>query len=76
MSRFFPSAVRWFSSFFVFIIDSMGDGLRFLGLAVRSRSALSAEILFLRKQLAFYEERQTEPRRLLHHEYRWERIAA
>src|SRR5450631_673164 len=27
-------------------------------------TALSAEILFLRKQLAFYEERQTQPRRL------------
>jgi hypothetical protein len=30
----------------------------------RSRTALRAEILFLRKQLAFYEERQVEPRRL------------
>jgi hypothetical protein len=28
-----------------------------------SRTALSAEILFLRKQLAFYEERQVQPRR-------------
>ncbi len=64
MSRFFESAVRWFCSFFAFIIDSTSDGLRFVRLAARSRSALSAEILFLRKQLAFYEERQTEPRRL------------
>jgi putative transposase len=42
----------------------MRDGLRFCSQVVRSHSALSAEILFLRKQLAFYEERQTEPRRL------------
>jgi len=31
---------------------------------VRSRSALSAEVLFPRKQLAFYEERQVKPRSL------------
>jgi putative transposase len=30
----------------------------------RSRAALTAENLFLRKQLAFYQERQVEPRRL------------
>ncbi len=35
-----------------------------MGLMFRSRTALSAEILFVRKQLAFYEERQVEPRRL------------
>lgn len=64
MFRFFQSAVRWFCSCFTFIIDSTSDGFRFVRLAAHSRSALSAEILFLRKQLAFYEERQTEPRRL------------
>jgi putative transposase len=36
----------------------------FLGSSVRSRSALIAENLFLRKQLAFYQERQIRPRRL------------
>ncbi len=36
----------------------------FCCLTVRSHSALSAEVLFLRKQLAFYEERETQPRRL------------
>jgi transposase InsO family protein len=40
------------------------DGLRFLGAIIRSRSAVSAEILFLRKQLAFYQEHQIRPRRL------------
>jgi putative transposase len=33
-------------------------------LMFRSRTALSAEVLFLRKQLVFYEERQVQPRRL------------
>src|ERR1700730_1830825 len=40
------------------------DGLRFLGATLRARSAVSAEILFLRKQLAFYQEHQVRPRRL------------
>ncbi len=64
MSRLFPNAVRSCTSFFDFVLDLMGDGLRFLCLTVRSHSALSAEVLFLRKQLAFYEERERQPRRL------------
>src|SRR5450759_160403 len=36
----------------------------FLRSCVRSRSALRAENLFLRKQLAFYQEHQVRPRRL------------
>jgi putative transposase len=36
----------------------------FLASSVRSRSTLLAENLFLRKQLAFYQERQIRPRRL------------
>jgi len=36
----------------------------FLRFCVRSRSALLAENLFLRKQLAFYQEHQIRPRRL------------
>ena len=36
----------------------------FLRSCVRSRSALLAENLFLRKQLAFYQEHQLRPRRL------------
>lgn len=36
----------------------------FLRSSVRSRSALIAENLFLRKQLAFYQERQIQPSRL------------
>ena len=39
------------------------DGLRFMGLGLRPRLALTAENLFLRKQLALYLERETRPRR-------------
>lgn len=43
----------------------VGTGLsRFLPSLFRTRSALVAENLFLRKQLAFYRERAVEPRRL------------
>ena len=41
----------------------IGDGLRFMGLGLRPRLALTAENLFLRKQLALYLERETRPRR-------------
>ncbi len=64
MSRSLPSTARLLNSFLGFVVDLMCDGLRFFRLAVRSRTALSAEILFLRKQLAFYEERQVQPGRL------------
>ena len=39
------------------------DFIRFLGSLLQSRSALAAENLFLRKQLALYQERQVRPRR-------------
>jgi hypothetical protein len=41
----------------------VANGLRFLALCTKSRPALAAEILFLRKQLAFYQERKLVPRR-------------
>jgi hypothetical protein len=41
-----------------------GQGIQFLWLAVSSRAELSAEVLFLRKQLAFYQEHQVPPRKL------------
>ena len=64
MSRFFPSAKRSVDSLLNLISDLVADGLLFFRLLFRSPTALSAEILFLRKQLAFYEERQVQPRRL------------
>jgi len=39
------------------------NGVHFIVLCARSRTALAAENLFLRKQLAFYKERKVAPRR-------------
>ena len=39
------------------------NGVHFIVLCARSRTALAAENLFLRKQLAFYQERKVAPRR-------------
>jgi putative transposase len=44
----------------------LGDGLRFLCLCLRPRLTLAAENLFLRKQLALYQERKVNPRRTTH----------
>jgi hypothetical protein len=41
-----------------------GQRIQFLWLAVSSRAELSAEVMFLRKQLAFYQEHQVQPRKL------------
>ena len=41
----------------------LGDLIHFLCLGLRSRTSLAAENLFLRKQLAFYQERKVKPRR-------------
>src|SRR5664280_3819004 len=51
-----PSSVR--------ALASVWSSAHSCGFSVRSRSALLAENLFLRKQLAFYQERQIRPRRL------------
>src|SRR5437016_8372469 len=64
MLRFFPNAKRSLDSLLILITDLVTDGLLFFRLLFRSRTALGAEVLFLRKQLAFYEERQVQPRRL------------
>jgi hypothetical protein len=44
--------------------SSVNDVIDFLQSSIRSRTALVAENLFLRKQLAFYQEHQIRPRRL------------
>jgi hypothetical protein len=41
----------------------LGDPVHFLCLGLRSRTSLAAENLFLREQLAFYQERKVKPRR-------------
>src|SRR6266404_5043115 len=55
MLRFFPNAKRSLDSLLILITDLVMDGLLFFRLLFRSRTALSAEVLFLRKQLAFYQ---------------------
>jgi hypothetical protein len=64
MFRFLPNAERSVDSLINLITDLVAAGLLFSRLLFRSRAALSAEALFLRKQLAFYQERQVQPRRL------------
>jgi putative transposase len=56
--------IRLLRSVGFILINTGAQGIQFLRLAVSSRSALSAEVLFLRKQLAFYQEHQIPPRKL------------
>jgi transposase InsO family protein len=44
-------------------LSFLADVLRFLVLGLRSKNSLAAENLFLRKELAFYQERRIKPRR-------------
>jgi hypothetical protein len=61
---FFLNAKRSLASLLNLISEMVADGLLFFRLMFRSRTSLSAEVLFLRKQMAFYEERQIQARRL------------
>ena len=45
------------------LLQLSADAWRFLALCLRPAPALAAEILFLRKPLALYEEREVKPRR-------------
>jgi hypothetical protein len=45
-------------------LNLFADLLRFLVLSLRSKTSLAAENLFLRKQLASYQERKIRPRRI------------
>ena len=42
----------------------IADFVVYLGLFVRRRKAIAAENLFLRRQLALYQERKVDPRRI------------
>jgi hypothetical protein len=46
------------------VSELFGDLLRLVNASVRSQGSLVAENLFLRKQLAFYQEHKVRPRRL------------
>lgn len=54
------SFAQWpkFSSALTTLTELLRDGTQFLTTITRSRAALGAEVLFLRKQLAYYQEHQ------------------
>ncbi len=51
-------------SFLSIVVRLAADLIEWVGLAVRPRKSLEAEILFLRRQLAQYLERGAKPRRV------------
>jgi hypothetical protein len=63
---FVPDFARWpeFRSRLAAFTELLSEGIRFLRTIARSRTALAAEVLFLRKQLTYYQEREIRPRRL------------
>src|SRR5437870_5022307 len=48
------------------LLTLLGDALHVVRLCLRSPTTLAAENLFLRKQLALYQERKVQPRRATH----------
>ena len=57
-------AAQLLRSLLPILLITAGEGIQFLWLTVSSCAELSAEVLFLRKQLAFYQEHQVRPRGL------------
>ena len=51
-------------AFLIVLWELLRDGLQFMNVAARSRTAVAAEVLFLRKQLAYYQDHDVRPRRL------------
>jgi putative transposase len=58
--------IRHLGQFIYTILMLFGDGGRYVILRLRSPNALAAENLFLRQQLALYQERHVKPRRVTH----------
>ena len=56
--------LQFLVTLFPILINSFTDCIRFLQSLTARRTVLAAENLFLRKQLAFYQEHQIRPRRL------------
>jgi putative transposase len=59
-----PHLFRHLVQFPCILLTLLGNIVRFLRLCLRPPTALAAENLFLRKQLALYQERQIKPRRV------------
>ena len=64
MVRFQIALRRNFGSVVSVVWELLRDGLQFINVIVRSRTAVAAEVLFLRKQLAYYQDHKIRPRRL------------
>jgi transposase InsO family protein len=58
--------MRHLGRFSYVLLTLLVDGVCYLGLCLRSPAALAAENLFLRKQLALYQERHVKSRRATH----------
>jgi transposase InsO family protein len=58
-----PDLFRHLVPFPCILLTLLDDVVRFLRLCLRSPASLAAENLFLRKQLALYQERHVKPRR-------------
>src|SRR5215831_10986014 len=59
LSSLLSNCIRFVSTLFTLVVDAV----RFFRLCLRSPTTLAAENLFLRKQLALYQERHIKPRR-------------
>jgi hypothetical protein len=62
----FPRRLRHLPQLAGMLLALLVDALRYLGLCLRPSAALAAENLFLRKQLALYQERHIKPKRATH----------
>jgi hypothetical protein len=58
-----PRLLHYLVQLTCMVLRLLGDAAHFLHLCLHSPAALAAENLFLRKQLALYQERQVTPRR-------------
>jgi len=58
------SIVQLLQALLLILITIVAQGIQFMRLAFSSRAALSAEVLFLRKQLVFYQEHRIPPGKL------------
>ena len=64
MSRFQMAWQRNVHSVLIVVWELLRDGWQFVNVVARSRTAVAAEVLFLRKQLAYYQDHDIRPRRL------------
>jgi hypothetical protein len=62
----FPRRLRHLQQLAGMLLALLVDALRYLGLCLRPPATLAAENLFLRKQLALYQERHIKPKRATH----------